>query len=106
VTNTRTELGARVDHMVHLDGKLLKLGAGLAWAHDHSTNSSVTASFTSLPGSSFSVRGASRPENAALLSGSAELKLASGWTLAANVDSELGSGYRSYAGRGTLTYAW
>ena len=31
---------------------------------------------------------------------------ASGWTLAANVDSELGSGYRSYAGRGTLTYAW
>ena len=106
VTNTRTELGARIDHTSHLDGKLLKLGAGLAWAHDHSTNSSVTASFTSLPGSSFSVRGVSRPANSALLSGSAELKLASGWTLAANVDSEFGSGYRSYAGRGTLTYAW
>ncbi|MBI1260227.1 MAG: autotransporter domain-containing protein [Rhizobiales bacterium] len=106
VTDTRTELGARVDHTVRLDGKLLKLGAGLAWAHDHSANSSVTASFASLPGSSFSVRGVSRPENAALLTGSAEVKLASGWTLAAHVDSEQGSGYRSYAGRGTLTYAW
>jgi len=106
VTNTRTELGARVDHAVHLDGKLLKLGAGLAWAHDRSTNSSVTASFLSLPGSSFSVRGVSRPANSVLLSGGAELKLASGWTLAANIDSEQGDGYGSYAGKGTLSYQW
>lgn len=106
VTDTRSEIGARLDHTIPVGDSLLVLDAGAAWAHDHSTDPSATASFQSLPGSSFTVSGAESPQNAGLLSAGAELRLSSNLSLSASFDSEFASGYRSYGGSGTLRYSW
>ena len=106
VTDTRSEIGARLDHTIPVGDSMLVLDAGAAWAHDHSTDPSATASFQSLPGSSFTVSGATMPQNAGLLSAGAELQLSSNLSLSASFDSEFASGYRSYGGSGTLRYSW
>ena len=106
VTDTRSEIGARLDHAIPVGDSLLVLDAGAAWAHDHSTDPSVQASFQSLPGSSFTVSGATVPQNAGLLSAGAELQLSSNLSLSASFDSEFASGYRSYGGSGILRYSW
>jgi outer membrane autotransporter protein len=106
VTDTRTELGARLDHATTLGGDRLVLRAGAAWAHDHATDPSATAGFQTLPGSSFTVSGARTPENAALFNAGAELQVASNVSLSASFDGEAASGYRSYAGTATLRFSW
>lgn len=106
LTDTRSELGARIDQAATLGNSRLILSAGAAWAHDWATDPSATAGFQSLPGSSFVVSGVTSPENAALVSAGAELELAPDWTLGAKFDGEFASGYRSYAGTGTLRYSW
>jgi uncharacterized protein with beta-barrel porin domain len=50
--------------------------------------------------------GARAPENAALLSAAAELRLATGVTLIGKFDGEFGGSSRTYAGTGTIRYAW
>src|SRR6185312_8164595 len=55
-TTTRTELGAWVDRSTLLyPGAMLSLRGRAAWAHDHWSDTSMTAGFQSLPGSSFTV---------------------------------------------------
>jgi autotransporter-associated beta strand protein len=106
VTDRRSEFGARLDHTAMLGGNRLVLTAAAAWANDHSTDPKVTAGFQSLPGSSFTVAGADRPENVALAAAGAELQLAPGMSLAAGIDAEAASGYRSYAGTARLRFSW
>jgi outer membrane autotransporter protein len=106
-TDTRTELGARfAKAAVVSNDALLILRARLAWAHDWISNPSLTAAFQALPGSSFIVNGAALPENSALVSAGAELRLANGVSLLAKFDGDFGSGSHTYAGTGTLRYTW
>lgn len=106
VTATRGELGARFDKTMPLRDALLTLRARTAWAHDWNTDSSATATFQSLPGATFVVNGAKPAANTALISAGADVAWGNGWTVAANFDGEFASTTRSYAGRGSLTYAW
>ena len=46
------------------------------------------------------------PKNAALATAAAELHLTANWTATAKLDGELASGGQTYAGTGTLRYAW
>ncbi len=106
-TDTRSELGARFDHTAALDsGALLTLRGRLAWAHDWVSNPTLTAAFQALPGSSFIVDGAVPPENSALVSAGAELRLAGGLSLLAKFDGDFAAGSQTYSGTGTLRYTW
>jgi uncharacterized protein with beta-barrel porin domain len=105
-TDTRTELGARFDRATVVGGMPLLLRARLAWTHDWASDPSLTATFQSLPGASFIVNGAAAPENSALISAAAELRLANGVSLLAKFDGDIASGSQTYAGTGTLRYTW
>jgi autotransporter-associated beta strand protein len=105
-TDVRTELGARFDDPTLLGGKPLILRARVAWAHDFVDNPSLSATFESLPGTSFIVNGAPIPHDSALVSTSAELFLTPNWTMLAKFDGEFANGSQTYAGTGTLRYFW
>jgi uncharacterized protein with beta-barrel porin domain len=105
-TDTRSELGARLDSLQSFGDKPLILRGRLAWAHDWTNNTALTAAFQTLPGSSFIVNGAKAPADSALTSASAEVMLAPNWSLLAKFDGEFADGSQTYAGTGTLRYRW
>lgn len=106
-TATRAELGARFDNMWMLaDGSTLSWKARAAWAHDWTSDPSLTAAFQALPGTSFLVTGAEPAKNSALLSIGPEWRSPSGLSLAAKFDAELAGHSATYAGTGTLRYTW
>ena len=89
-----------------LNGMPLVLRARAAWAHDWVTNPALGAVFQALPGAAFTVNGAAPPKNSALASAGAELHLTRNWSFAGKFDGEFASGSQTYAGTGTLRYAW
>jgi uncharacterized protein with beta-barrel porin domain len=66
----------------------------------------LAALFQTLPGASFIVNGATPAKDSALVSAGTELRLASGVTLLAKFDGEFASRSTTYAGTGTVRYAW
>ncbi len=106
-TDTRSELGARFDRLLALNPTAaLALRARLAWAHDWVSDPTLGAVFQTLPGASFIVNGAAPAKNSALTSAGAELRLANGVTLIGKFDGEFASHSSTYAGTGTIRYAW
>ena len=105
-TDTRSELGARIDDPTLLGTLPLVLRGRVAWAHDWVSTPSLNAAFQTLPGSSFTVNGAALPKNSALTSAGADLYLSANWTLSAKFDGEFATGSQTYAGTGTLRYSW
>ncbi len=106
-TDTRSELGGRFDRVLALyTNAVLSLRARLAWAHDWVSDPTLAAAFQTLPGASFIVNGAAPAKNSALASAGAELRLANGVTLLGKFDGEFASRSSTYAGTGTLRYAW
>jgi autotransporter-associated beta strand protein/T5SS/PEP-CTERM-associated repeat protein len=106
-TDTRSELGARFDRLLALNpNAALALRARLAWAHDWVSDPTLAAVFQALPGASFLVNGAAPAKNSALTSAGAELRLANGVTLLGKFDGEFASRSSTYAGTGTIRYAW
>ena len=106
ITATRGELGAKFDKAMLVQGGTFTLKAKTAWAHDWNTDRAATATFQALPGATFTVNGAQPSANAALVSLGADMKWHNGWTLAASVDSEFSRTTASYAGKGSVKYAW
>ena len=106
-TVTRTELGAWVDDNVALDnGAILTLRSRAAWAYDNWSGESITATFQSLPGSSFTVFGAVPTHNSLLASGGAEISYRNGISLAGLLDTDLSKDSRTYSGFVRLRYTW
>ncbi len=107
-TDTRSELGARLDRLVLLNpSAALTMRARVAWAHDWVSDPTLAAVFQTLPGStSFIVGGATPAKNSALTSAGAELRLANGVSLLAKFDGEFASHSSTYAGTGTVRYTW
>jgi uncharacterized protein with beta-barrel porin domain len=105
-TDTRTELGARFDDLIVAGSMPLVVRARLAWAHDWVSNPSLDAVFQALPGASFVVNGAAPPQNSALATAAAELHMTPNWSLQAKFDGEFAAGAQTFAGTGTLKYAW
>ncbi len=104
--DTRSELGARFDNLQMIGDMPLLLRGRLAWAHDWADNPALTAAFQALPGSAFTVNGAPLPKDSALASASAELRMNASWSAGLKFDGEFASGAHTYAGTGTLRYAW
>jgi uncharacterized protein with beta-barrel porin domain len=105
-SDTRGELGARFDDLTMLGAMPLVLRSRLAWAHDWVSNPALGAAFQTLPGASFIVNGAAPPKDSALATAAAELHMTVNWSLAAKFDGEFARGSQTYAGTGTLRYAW
>jgi uncharacterized protein with beta-barrel porin domain len=105
-TDTRSELGFRLDDLTAFDGMPLLLRARLAWAHDWTTNPALNAVFETLPGANFVVNGAATPPDSALVTVGSELRLTPQWTLLTKFDGQFASTAQTYAGSGTLRYSW
>jgi len=105
-TDVRTEVGSRFDSPILVGEMPLILRGRVAWAHDFVNGTALSAAFSSLPGTSFLVNGAAIPQNSALASAGAELFFTPKWTLLLKFDGEFGAGSQTYAGTGTLRYAW
>jgi uncharacterized protein with beta-barrel porin domain len=106
ITDTRSELGIRTDKSFALTNAVLTLRGRAAWAHDFDPNRGIGATFQTLPGASFVVNGAAQATDSALVTASAEIKWLNGWSAAATFEGEFSDVTRSYAGKGTVRYAW
>ena len=105
-TDTRSELGTRFDDLVMFNDVPVVLRGRLAWAHDWIDNPALGAVFQTLPGSNFTVNGATPPADSVLAGAGAELFFNSDWSLTTKFDGQFAGGYQSYAGTGTLRYRW
>ena len=106
-SDTRSELGARFDHALPIaTTAVLALNARAAWAHDRATTPILNPFFQTLPGTLFSVTGATPVPNSALASAGAELRFFNGWAIGARFDGEFAERAQTYAGTGTLRYVW
>jgi outer membrane autotransporter protein len=106
-TTIRTELGTWFDRSLLVDdGAILALRTRTAWAHDNWSDPSITATFQSLPGSSFTVIGAAPVHDSLLASAVAEISFKNGISLAGKFDNELAQHSQTYAGTARLRYTW
>ena len=106
VTASRSELGLRTDKSFAMQDGIFTLRGRAAWAHNFDPDRNIGATFQTLPGASFVVNGAAQARDAALVTGSAEMKWLNGFSLAATFEGEFSSVTRSYAGKGVVRYAW
>ena len=105
-TDTRSELGIRIDKSFAMQASILTLRTRFAWAHDYNPDRNIAATFQALPGASFVVNGAAQASNSALTTASAEVKWINGWSAAATFEGEFANVTRSYAGKGVVRYIW
>jgi len=106
-TQTRAELGSWADRtFVLADGNGVSIFARAAWAHDWQSAPFLGAAFLGLPAAGFVVNGAVPPNDLALVTAGAELRLHNGWSLLGKLDGELGKGAQTCTGTGQLRYTW
>jgi fibronectin-binding autotransporter adhesin len=106
VTASRSELGLRTDKSLAMENGIFTVRGRAAWAHNFNPDRSIAATFQTLPGASFVVNGAAQAADAALVTGSAEIKWLNGVSLAATFEGEFSGVTRSYAGKGVARYIW
>jgi T5SS/PEP-CTERM-associated repeat protein len=105
-TNVRTELGLRADRSFATARGLLNFYGRAAWAHDTNTDRPANATFQALPGATFTVNGAKPAADGALVTVGAEMKWTNGWSVAGVFEGEFSPTTESYAGKGSVRYAW
>ena len=107
-TSYRTELGFWYDKTIPIgDRYTLALRGRTAWAHDFpDRDGGATATFQSLPGSTFIMNGAAAPTDLMLVTAGAELVVASRIAFGARFDGEWAPRGQTYAGTGTIRYFW
>jgi uncharacterized protein with beta-barrel porin domain len=106
-TTYQTELGAWFDTTIALGNDAsLSLWNRTAWAYDNWSGANLTAAFQSVPGSTFSVIGATPAGDSVLVSAGAAIFLKNGISLAANFSAELSQGWQSYSGTAWLRYTF
>ena len=108
-TTARTEVGTWFDWSTPVDyygGTTLALRTRAAWAYDYWSQPNVTASFVTLPGSSFIVTGAAPASDSLLASAVAELWFRNWFSVGVRFDGEFAEHSRKYAGTGLLRYTW
>jgi autotransporter-associated beta strand protein len=105
-TQTRSEFGARFDYATPMQDALLTLRGRAAWAHDYDNDRIAYAGFLALPGTAFTVNGATPDANSLLVSAGAELAFLNGFSIAGSFEGEFSGNTESYAGKGAIRYRW
>ncbi|MBX3596017.1 MAG: autotransporter outer membrane beta-barrel domain-containing protein [Rhizobiaceae bacterium] len=102
----RTELGARVEHIIAMETGSIKLSGRLAWAWNADTARDVTASFQGLGAPSFTIDGARPDRHALLVDAGAEFGLSENLTAKVSFNGEFSGNVTSYGGAAKLSYKW
>jgi outer membrane autotransporter protein len=107
-TNGRAEAGAWLNKRLALDGgeTQVLLRGRLAYAHDWAPDQLIGATFPALPGSNFTVMGASYAQHSALTSLAGEVRWLGGLSISAKFDGEFASGASTLMGTATVRYTW
>ena len=106
-TTKRIELGSWFDTSYVLDNdSTLSLFGRAAWAHDWYSDPSVTATFLSLSGASFTEFGAAPVHDSLLTSAGAQISFSNGISLAGWFNGEFAEHSQSYSGSARLRYTW
>ncbi|WP_428032927.1 autotransporter domain-containing protein [Ancylobacter sp.] len=107
-SSVRTTLGADFTTRFDLgNGVPLDLGLRLGWVHEFAdTTPAMTASFASSPAADFTVYGATRQRDSALVGLSAAVKLSDSSSLFASYDGEIGGGNDNHQLWGGLKITW
>ena len=100
------ELGVRFDWTTDLEAGTLSLHSGLALVQTLGSNTNVGAAFQALPGSGFTVKGASANGAAVKLAAGLDLALDQGFSIGAAVEGQFSANSQSYSGTGHLRYRW
>jgi autotransporter-associated beta strand protein len=105
-TSLPTFLGAQLDGKTEINARPLTGWLRAAWVHEFLTDRSVTAGFTVLPGSSFTVDGARAASDAARVDFGVKYAVGSQTSLFANGNVELSNRGQAIAGTVGLRIAW
>jgi uncharacterized protein with beta-barrel porin domain len=106
-TDTRSELGSWIEKDIASTAEApVTLRGRIAWLHQFSPQSSISAVFQTAPAAGFVVNGATPSRDAALLSAAADLRIAKSVMLTAKFDGEFANGSRSYVGTGAVRTVW
>ena len=103
----RSELGIESDaNLGTVLGSKARLQVRLAWAHEWQTANTASASFQSLPGSSFTVSGTPLPADVGLVRVLSEIELDRTWSFRLQGDAEFAGNYGSLAGTARIAARW
>lgn len=103
-TSLPSFLGAQIDGRTDINSHAASAWLRLAWVHEFMTGRPVTAGFTSLPGSQFTVDGATAATDAARLDFGGRYALDTQISLFANATAELSN--RGQSVGGTVGFKW
>jgi outer membrane autotransporter protein len=99
--------GVQLDNRVALsNGMMWTPYARVAWVHEFDPNREVTASFITLPGSSFTVDGPRAARDAARIDAGSKLAISRTVSLFGDFDGEFSARSRMYAGKGGVQIEW
>jgi uncharacterized protein with beta-barrel porin domain len=82
------------------------LRASLTWAHDWVSELALAASFQALSDARFTVNGATRATDSALVSAEGEIQLRGGWAVMGKFEREFAGHSQTYAGSARVGYNW
>ncbi len=105
-TSLPSFLGAQIDGRTEIDSHAASAWLRLAWVHEFMTARPVTAGFSGLPGSQFTVDGATAASDAARIDLGARYALNAQMALFANATAELSNRGQSVGGTVGLKWVW
>jgi len=106
-TATRTELGLRLNRAMTLaSGATLSFDGRAALAINSGDDIGFTAGFQALPGTAFTIEGATPDRTAALLDAGIQYRTTSGLTAAIAFQGQFSSNVQSYAGKASIAFQW
>jgi autotransporter-associated beta strand protein len=107
-TSARSTLGIDLAGAIEVGARApLALKLRLGWMHEYAdTNRPITAAFTGVPTSTFTVAGASPPRDSAVIGLAASLAVSQSTSLYLGYDGELGGGAANHALTAGLRIVW
>ncbi|MDP1749882.1 MAG: autotransporter domain-containing protein [Reyranella sp.] len=105
-TSLPSFLGAQIDGRTEIDSRAASAWLRLAWVHEFMTARPVTAGFSGLPGSQFTVDGATAASDAVRLDFGARYALNAQMALFANATAELSNRGQGVGGTVGLKWVW
>ena len=105
-TSLPSFLGAQIDGRTEIDSHAASAWLRLAWVHEFMTARPVTAGFSGLPGSQFTVDGATAASDAARIDLGARYALNAQMALFANATAELSTRGQGVGGSVGLKWVW
>jgi fibronectin-binding autotransporter adhesin len=105
-SSARTELGARLEHLIPLDKGGVKLTGRAAWAYDAETARAVSGAFVALPGQVFTINGARPDRHSVLLDLGIEAAFENGLAAKLSFSGEFSSKAASYGASAKISYRW